>query len=109
MELPLLDAGATVQVVNVSFRRAGKVYWFSPGDLELKKNDFVVAETQRGLEMGQVLGRPKTVPEEQVVPPLRPILRLATLEDHARRDANTAPRRAPSSCAGAAWKRATCR
>jgi len=90
MELPLLDAGATVQVVNVSFRRAGKVYWFSPGDLELKKNDFVVAETQRGLEMGQVLGRPKTVPEEQVVPPLRPILRLATLEDHARRDANTA-------------------
>jgi cell fate regulator YaaT (PSP1 superfamily) len=90
MELPVVEAVPTVPVVNVSFRRAGKVYWFAPGDLELKKNDFVIAETQRGLEMGQVLGRPKTVPEDQVVPPLRPILRLATLEDHARRDANTA-------------------
>jgi cell fate regulator YaaT (PSP1 superfamily) len=88
MELPVLEAVPTVQVVNVSFRRAGKVYWFSPVDLELKKNDFVIAETQRGLEMGQVLGRPKAVPEDQVVPPLRPVLRLATVEDHARRDAN---------------------
>jgi cell fate regulator YaaT (PSP1 superfamily) len=90
MDLPVIGTEPTVLVVNVSFRRAGKVYWFSPADLDLKKNDFVVAETQRGLELGQVLGRPKSVPEEQVVPPLRPVLRLATLEDHARREANKA-------------------
>jgi cell fate regulator YaaT (PSP1 superfamily) len=73
-------------VVSVSFRRAGKVYWFSPGDLDLRKGDEVIAETQRGVEMGQVLKGPKEVPEEQIVPPLRAILRIATPEDHARRD-----------------------
>src|SRR5437588_9077703 len=75
-------------VVSVSFRRAGNIHWYSPGDLDLKKNDTVLAETPRGLEMGEVVAAPKEVAEEQVVPPLHSVLRLATLEDYEQREAN---------------------
>src|ERR1051326_1970048 len=77
-------------VVSVSFRRAGKILWYSPGDLELPKNATVIAEPGRGIEMGTVLAEPKEVLEEQIAPPLRPVLRLATLEDFERREANRA-------------------
>ena len=49
------------KVVGVRFKNAGKVYYFDPGDLELKDGDKVVVETVRGLEFGEVVGDAKMV------------------------------------------------
>ena len=69
-----------VKVVNVRFRTAGKVYSFSVGDLIMKKGDFCVVETARGLEFGKVVSDPADR-DEDTGTPLRPVLRIATEED----------------------------
>ncbi|MCG0277354.1 MAG: stage 0 sporulation family protein [Thermanaeromonas sp.] len=68
-------------VVGVRFKKAGKIYYFSPGSLELKVGDKVIVETARGLEYGEVVVGPREVPEEEIVPPLKPVLRKATPAD----------------------------
>ncbi|MDH7601266.1 MAG: stage 0 sporulation family protein [Armatimonadota bacterium] len=75
-------------VVGVSFRRVGKVYYFDPGELELKEGDFVIAETARGLEFGEVVVEPREVPEHELVAPLKKIARIATGEDLEREASN---------------------
>ena len=45
-----------VNVIGVKFRDGGKVYFFNPGDFELKTNDYVIVETARGMEFGIVSG-----------------------------------------------------
>ena len=42
------------KVVGVRFKKAGKIYYFAPGDLEIYKGDYVIVETSRGLECGEV-------------------------------------------------------
>src|SRR5688572_6119550 len=79
-----------MHVVGVNFRRAGKVYYFDPNELPLKRGDQVIAETQRGVDMGDVKTEVKAVDPEQVTLPLRKVVRVATEEDHARREANRA-------------------
>ena len=69
------------------FQKVGKVYYFDPGHLHLEFGDWVVVETQHGLEVGQVVITPRTIPAEQVSQPLRPVLRRATAEDLASREA----------------------
>ncbi len=46
------------KVIGVRFRRAGKVYFFSPGKLEIRHGDNVIVETARGVEFGSVVTRP---------------------------------------------------
>ena len=46
-----------IQVIGVRFRRAGKVYYFSPGDLEIEAGQNVIVETARGVEFGNVVLR----------------------------------------------------
>jgi len=75
-------------VVGVTFRNAGKVYYFSPGQLELHEGMAVLAQTARGLEYGVVAVEPREVPAEEVVSPLKPVVRLATEADTARAKAN---------------------
>jgi cell fate regulator YaaT (PSP1 superfamily) len=75
-------------IVGISFKPAAKVYYFDPGDLGLRANDLVIAETSRGVEIGTVKTAPREVPEEEIVPPLRRVLRLADEEDFARIAAN---------------------
>ena len=65
-------------VVGVSFRRVGKVYYFDPGDLKLREGDFVIAETVRGIEFGEVMVEPHQIPEEELVAPLKRVVRQAT-------------------------------
>ena len=48
------EADATVEIVGVSFREAGKIYYFAPGKLTLIHGDRVIVETARGVEMGTV-------------------------------------------------------
>lgn len=70
------------EVVGVRFRRAGKVYYFDPGTLELKPGQDVIVETSRGLEFGEVVQENKEVGAEEVVPPLRLVRRVAATADY---------------------------
>lgn len=80
-------------VVGIRFQKAGRVYYFAPGGLELRVNDRVVAETERGLRIGRVVIAPKQVMASQLADPLRPVIRLATAEDVGRLDAVRAKER----------------
>ncbi|MDF2929816.1 MAG: hypothetical protein K0Q75_2054, partial [Anaerospora sp.] len=68
-------------VVGIRFKRAGKIYYFDPGELEINKSDFAIVETARGLEFGEVVIGPRQVAEEELVSPLKPVLRKATQQD----------------------------
>ncbi len=70
------------KVIGVRFRRAGKIYYFDPGDLELDTGQDVIVETSRGLEFGEVVQPNKEVSDEEIVPPLRPVRRVATEADY---------------------------
>ncbi|MCK9443371.1 MAG: stage 0 sporulation family protein [Tissierellaceae bacterium] len=70
-----------IKVVGVRFKKAGKIYYFDPGDIDVYFNDFVVVETARGVEFGHVVVGPKTVTEEEIVAPLKQVIRVALDED----------------------------
>ncbi len=76
------------KVIGVRFRRAGKVYYFSPGDLDIKLRDQVIVETARGVEFGTVVSGPKEVPDEEITPPLKSVIRIATDEDREKEEKN---------------------
>ena len=75
-----------IKVIGVRFRTAGKIYFFSPGGLELKAGDKVIVETARGVEFGSVVTGIKEVPDDQISQPLKPVIRIAT-QDEVRREA----------------------
>ena len=70
-----------VEVTGIRFKPMGKVYYFDPGDLELKVGTHVIVETSRGVEYGNVAIDRKTVEESRIVPPLKKVLRIATAKD----------------------------
>lgn len=75
-------------VVGIRFKQAGKIYYFSPGDLELKSRDSVIVETARGMEYGTVVIPPREVPENKVVKPLKEVIRKATAADEKTHEDN---------------------
>jgi len=75
-------------VVGVTFRRVGKVYYFDPGDLELHEGDFVIAETARGVEFGEVVLDPRDVSDDEIVSPLKRVVRVANGDDLDREAGN---------------------
>lgn len=77
-----------IRVIGVRFRTAGKVYYFDPGKLDIKKNDHVIVETARGIEYGTVVGDPKDEEEDKVVQPLKAVLRVATPKDDEQEASN---------------------
>ncbi|NLL75686.1 MAG: stage 0 sporulation family protein [Clostridiales bacterium] len=79
-----------VKVIGVRFRTAGKIYFFDPGRLNIKKGEHVIVETARGVEYGTVVGDPREVEEEKVIQPLKPVLRVATEKDSEQEEANKA-------------------
>jgi len=68
-------------IVGIRFKRAGRVYYFAPADIELAVNDYVVVKTSRGLEMGQVVIAPEQVMDSELDEPLKPVIRKAEAED----------------------------
>ena len=68
-------------VVGVRFKKAGKIYYFDPGDLSIEKDNHVIVETVRGVEYGRVVIAPKQVGENDVVLPLKKVLRIADQKD----------------------------
>jgi cell fate regulator YaaT (PSP1 superfamily) len=71
-------------VVGIRFKKAGKIYYFDPVDIELEVGDCVIVETARGVEFGEVVLGPKKVTEEEIVAPIKPVLRKATKEDQEK-------------------------
>ncbi|MBM6854841.1 stage 0 sporulation family protein [Mediterraneibacter glycyrrhizinilyticus] len=69
------------KVIGVRFRTAGKIYFFAPGKFTIKRGDHVIVETARGVEYGRVVSGPKDVKDEDVVQPLKPVIRVATEQD----------------------------
>ena len=69
------------KVIGVRFRTAGKIYFFSPGEFEIKQGDHVIVETARGIEYGRVVSAPKEVDDDSVVQPLKSVIRIATEQD----------------------------
>ena len=64
-------------VVGVRFKKAGKIYYFDPGDLSIQKDEFIIVETVRGVEYGRVVTPRKQVGEKDVVLPLKKVVRIA--------------------------------
>ncbi len=70
-----------VNVIGVRFKSAGKIYYFDPAGQDLKPGDAVIVETARGLEHGSIVLGPRDVPEEQIVAPLKKVIRKASDKD----------------------------
>lgn len=77
-----------VTVIGVRFKKAGKIYYFSPGNLDVKKYNNVIVETARGIEFGQCVVQSKQIAEDDIVSPLKNVLRIATEDDMKRHDEN---------------------
>ena len=77
-----------IKVIGVRFRRAGKVYFFDPGEFQINKGDHVIVETARGVEFGSVVLGLREVEEDMVIQPLKPVLRVATADDVRREERN---------------------
>ncbi|HXK33952.1 MAG TPA: stage 0 sporulation family protein [Dehalococcoidia bacterium] len=73
--------------VGVRFKEAGKIYYFDAGEFDLHAGSYVVVETSHGLEIGRVVIAPDQVLVDEIKDTLKPIVRVATPEDLARRDA----------------------
>lgn len=70
-----------VTVAGVRFKSAGKIYYFDPGNFVLKQDDPVIVETARGIEYGILAYDIKEIPENDIISPLKPVLRLADEAD----------------------------
>jgi cell fate regulator YaaT (PSP1 superfamily) len=71
----------TYTVIGIRFKKAGKIYYFDPGDLPIEQDDYVIVETARGIEYGQVVIGKKEVSENDVILPLKKVIRIADDND----------------------------
>jgi cell fate regulator YaaT (PSP1 superfamily) len=76
------------RVVGVSFRKCGKVYRFDAGELEVYPGDWVIVETARGMEMGQIMFDNMEIAEDEQEVPIKPIIRKANSEDYKTQEEN---------------------
>ena len=70
-----------VKVVGVRFKNTGKMYYFDPGELDIKLGMGVIVETARGIEFGNVVSEIKEIEEDEAILPLKDVIRIATQED----------------------------
>lgn len=77
-----------VKVVGVRFKRAGKIYYFSPDELDICKGDHVIVETVRGIEFGECVIGCKEIKEEEIISPLKSVIRKADDEDIKKHKVN---------------------
>lgn len=70
-----------IDVVGIRFRNTGKIYYFNPKNLDLKKGDHVIVETAVGVEYGEVALEKKQVTDDQVKKPVKDIMRKANEKD----------------------------
>lgn len=89
-EIPAEIPEGKVVIVGVRFRAGGKTYFFDPGQISCVAGNYAIVETARGLEFGEICIGNRMVESSLVVPPLRPVIRLATPEDLEQNKANHA-------------------
>ena len=82
------------KVISVRFKASGKAYYFDPIGFDVKEGDYVVVETARGTECGEVVAGPRDVPDSQVSRELKPIQRMADSVDVRRMEKNRADEKA---------------
>ena len=68
-------------IVGVRFKKPGKIYFFDPGRLKIEKNTYVIVETSSGEEYGEAVIVNRLIPEDKIVSPLKPVIRIATRGD----------------------------
>lgn len=66
-----------IKVIGVRFKKAGKIYYFDPVNFDVKKENFVIVETARGVEFGQCVIGVKEISEDEIVSPLKEVIRIA--------------------------------
>jgi cell fate regulator YaaT (PSP1 superfamily) len=76
--------------VGVRFKKAGKIYYFDPAEFSIPNEEFVIVETVRGIEYGKVVVSNKQVNEEDVVLPLKKVIRIADPKDRLTVEENKA-------------------
>ena len=69
------------RIIGVRFKRLGKIYFFDPKWLEVKKGESVVVETSQGEEIAEVVVPNRMIEEEKIVAPLKKVLRLASQKE----------------------------
>ena len=72
------------EIVGVRFKSVGKIYYFSPAGIPFLRGDGVIVETVRGIEYGTVVLPNREVEEQELVSPLKNVIRKATPEDTAQ-------------------------
>lgn len=72
------------EIIGVRFKPVGKTYYFDPQDFEINKGDNVIVETSRGIEYGTVVVGRKEINDDELLKPVKPIMRPAQQEDHER-------------------------
>lgn len=75
-------------VIGVRFKKAGKIYYFDPNEIDVVKENHVIVETSRGIEFGAVVIGKREVPEEDLILPLKKVLRIATPDDELKNKEN---------------------
>lgn len=73
-------------IIGVRFKKLGKIYFFNPKNLHIKKGDKVIVETTQGEEIGEVVIPNRHVDDEKIIGPLKKVLRIATYKDYKRYD-----------------------
>ncbi|GKX68755.1 PSP1 domain-containing protein [Inconstantimicrobium mannanitabidum] len=79
-----------IKVVGIRFKKAGKIYYFDPNESNVKKDDYAIVETARGIEFGQCVIGEKEIKEEEIVAPLKLVIRAASEEDIKKHEENKA-------------------
>ena len=69
-------------IIGVRFKKLGKIYFFNPKNLKIRKGDKVIVETAQGEEYGEVMIPNRWVEDEKIVTPLKKVLRIANYKDH---------------------------
>lgn len=69
-------------IIGVRFKKLGKIYFFNPKNLRVRKGDKVIVETAQGEEYGEVMIPNRLVEDEKIIAPLKKVLRIANYKDH---------------------------
>jgi cell fate regulator YaaT (PSP1 superfamily) len=77
-----------VNVIGVRFKKAGKIYYFDPDGMQIEVGQAVIVETARGIEYGMTMIANREVSEEDIVQPLKKVIKIADNEDHKQAQLN---------------------
>ena len=81
MSEEIINNEGVTEVIGIRFKDGGKVYYFAPNGNKAKSTDYAIVETARGVEFGKVYQANTFVSNNEIVAPLRPVLRIATEKD----------------------------